>query len=123
MKQAPGQFSISHEASDSGIVLVKLAGKMLLGTESQRLETLVPELIAQGHRRFIFDLSGLTHIDSTGIGRFIFTLNVVMQAGGRMCLSGAAGYVREGFRVTRLDTVFQFLPDIEAARKCLISGN
>ncbi len=123
MKQAPGQFTIDHQEAEAGIVLIRLAGKMMLGTESQRVETLMPELIAQGHRRFIFDLSAVTHIDSTGIGRFIYALNVVMQAGGRMCLAGAAGYVREGFRVTRLDTVFQFAPDVEAARKYLAPGN
>jgi hypothetical protein len=32
-----------------------------------------------------------------------------------MVLAGAGGVLREGFRVTRLDTVFKFAPDIEAA--------
>ena len=117
MKQAPGEFSISHREQASGLVIISLAGKMMLGTESQRVETLVPELIAQGHRLFVFDVSHVTHIDSTGIGRFIYALNVVMQAGGKMLLAGATGYVREGFRVTRLDSVFDFAPDVETAEK------
>jgi hypothetical protein len=30
-------------------------------------------------------------------------------------MAGAEGVVREGFRVTRLDTVFRFAPDVETA--------
>jgi len=35
--------------------------------------------------------------------------------GGQMRLAGATGAVRDSFRVTRLDTVFSFYPDVEAA--------
>jgi hypothetical protein len=32
-----------------------------------------------------------------------------------MSLSGASGAVHDAFRVTRLDTVFEFVPSVEAA--------
>ena len=57
----------------------------------------------------------LGHIDSTGLGRFISCLNMVMKAEGILRMAGASGVVREGFRVTRLDTVFEFFPDLNAA--------
>ena len=109
------QMKISHKETDRGIVVISVSGRIMLGDESQKIETLVTDLIAKGHRNFVFELSGVKHIDSTGIGRFISSLNKVMEAGGKMRMAGAGGVVREGFRVTRLDTVFAFFPDVEAA--------
>ena len=63
----------------------------------------------------VFDLSGMTRIDSTGIGRFIDTYGRLRQSGGQMRLAGAAGTVRDAFRLTRLDTVFSFYPTVKAA--------
>jgi len=77
------------------------------------------DLLETGRRKFIVDLSGLTHIDSTGIGTFIASLGKVSQAGGALAMAGAGGMVREGFRVTRLDKVFRFFPDVESARATL----
>jgi anti-sigma B factor antagonist len=113
------KMQISHRETETGVVVIELAGRVMLGPESQKIETLLSELIAGGKRRFVFELSGVRHMDSTGIGRFISALNQVIQAGGKMRLAGATGVVREGFRVTRLDTVFEFFPDVEAACKGL----
>ena len=96
-------------------------GKLLLGRDCAQLETLVPQLIASGHKTLIFDLAGVTHIDSTGIGRFIDTYSKLTKIGGKMRLAGATGAVRDSFHVTRLDTVFSFYPSVEAACQGLSS--
>jgi anti-sigma B factor antagonist len=95
--------------------LITLRGKLLLGSECEELETLVPRLVESGRKNLVFDLSGVTHIDSTGIGRFIDTHRRLEQVAGQMRLAGAKGAVRESFRVTRLDMVFAFYPTVEAA--------
>ncbi len=108
-------LEIQHREIDGGIVVITVAGRIMLGDESTRIESLVAELLAQGHRKIVFDLAGVTHIDSTGIGRFIASLNKVFQAGGTMHMAAATGAVRDSFHVTRLDTVFKFFPDVESA--------
>jgi anti-sigma B factor antagonist len=95
--------------------LITLNGRLLLGQESASLAALVPELIASGRKNLIFDLRGVTHIDSTGIGRFIDAYTRLAKIGGKMRLAGATGSVRDSFHVTRLDTVFAFYPTVEAA--------
>ncbi len=115
MKQSQTPLEIEHAIRDDGIAVVRVAGRVMLGDESARIETLTAELVAAGHRKLVFEVGGVTHIDSTGIGRFIASFNQVMQAGGALVLAGATGVVREGFRVTRLDTVFKFAADVEAA--------
>ena len=113
------QLQIDQTRTPEGIVVIRLAGRLMLGPESQRIETLVADEIGKGERKFVIDATGVTHVDSTGIGRFISALNRVMQVGGTLVMAGAEGVVREGFRVTRLDTIFQFFPDVEAARKAI----
>lgn len=107
-------LQVSHKEAPSGVVVIELAGKMML-SEANAVEDLITRLLQEGRRKFVVDLSGVTHIDSTGIGKFIASLGKVGQAGGALVMAGAGGMVREGFRVTRLDTVFRFYPDVESA--------
>ncbi|MCL6507981.1 MAG: STAS domain-containing protein [Bryobacteraceae bacterium] len=102
-----------------GVLVISLAGRVMLGPESERIEAVVEQALERGVRDFIFDLHGVTHIDSTGIGRFIASFNRVRRAGGRMHMVAAPGAVRDGFRVTRLDTVFPFYRDVESAAAAL----
>jgi len=111
----PMHLAMEHHDVPPSSTVITLKGKLLLGDESARLAALVPELIATGHKNLVFDLAGVTHIDSTGIGRFIDTYTRLAKIGGKMRLVGAKGPVRETFHVTRLDTVFSFYPTVEAA--------
>ncbi len=111
----PAALQIAHRQVEPGVVVISLVGKVMLGPESAAIEDLITTLIGQGQRKIVVDLSGVTHIDSTGIGRFIASLGRVREAGGSLLMAGAGGMVRDGFRVTRLDRVFRFFPDVETA--------
>ena len=117
MKPAPLQ--ITHREVQPGVAVIAPAGKVMLGAGTAFIEDLVTALLAKGACRIVVDLSGVTHIDSTGIGTFIASFGKVRQAGGELVMAGASGVVREGFRVTRLDSVFHFYPDVESAVSAL----
>jgi anti-sigma B factor antagonist len=108
-------LALEHHEVPPASAVITLSGRLLLGQECAQLATLVPQLISSGHKNLVFDLQGVTHIDSTGIGRFIDTYSRLAKIGGKMRLAGASGAVRDSFRVTRLDTVFSFYPSVEAA--------
>src|SRR5271168_1685877 len=108
-------LAVERQDVQTATSIITLRGKLMLGEEAAQLETLVPELLKSGRKNLVFDMSGVTHIDSTGIGRFIDTYSRLGQAGGQMRLAAATGTVRDSFRVTRLDTVFKFYPSVEAA--------
>jgi anti-sigma B factor antagonist len=108
-------LDVERQDVQAATSVITLRGKLMLGEAAAQLETLVPELLKSGRKNLVFDLSGVTHIDSTGIGRFIDTYGRLGQAGGQMRLAAASGAVRDSFRVTRLDTVFKFYPSVEAA--------
>jgi anti-anti-sigma factor len=113
------QLAIETRELAPGTAIVSLAGRLMLGPEGQEVETVVCDLLDKGYRKIIFEMSGLTHIDSTGIGRCISSLNKISQAGGKLSMAGAGGQVRDGFRVTRLDRIFRFFDDLEGARAAL----
>jgi anti-anti-sigma factor len=113
------QLELGYEQRDNGIAVITAAGRLMQGPEGERIETIVRELLSNGCRRVILDFSGLTHIDSTGIGRTIAALNLVMQQGASMVVAGAKGPVREAFRVTQLDRIFRFYEDVAAAETAL----
>jgi stage II sporulation protein AA (anti-sigma F factor antagonist) len=113
------QLQIGYEEKDTGIAVVTLTGRLMQGPEGERLEGIIKELLARGVRKILLDFSGLTHIDSTGIGRTIAALNLVMQQGAKMVVAGAKGSVREAFRITQLDRVFRFFDDFAAAEEAL----
>jgi anti-sigma B factor antagonist len=108
-------LEIQQNEVQPGTMVVKLEGNVMRGPEGERIESVLDGLLSQGCRHIIFDLTDVKRIDSTGIGRFIYSLNKVEEAGGKLRMAGAQGYVRECFRVTRLDTVFRFVPTVEEA--------
>ncbi len=114
-------FELGYQVDADGLVLMKVSGAVQLGEESAEIVSRVEELLRQGHRRFVVDLSGVTRMDSTGLGRFIAVLNLVKEAGGRLILVGVREHILKSFRVTRLDRIFAFAPNVEEARRQLES--
>lgn len=108
-------LEINQKEVDAGTAVISLEGNVMRGPEGERIEAVLNGALAQGVRRIVFDMAGVKRIDSTGIGRFIYCLNKVQESGGKLWMAGAQGYVRECFRVTRLDTVFQFCASVEDA--------
>ena len=108
---------IGHLEAAPGKVVVTLSGRVMMGPASEGIVTLVGELLRQGNRFVVFDLSAVTSIDSTGIGRFISSFNKLTAAGGEMRMAGDTGHIFESFHVSLLDTVFSFCGSVEEALK------
>jgi anti-anti-sigma factor len=109
-------LQIEHRELDARTLLIRAVGRMLLGAGGAEVETLTRDGINRGLRRVVLDFAELTHIDSTGIGHCIASLNLLMQNGGSLGIAGAGGQVRDSFRVTQLDRVFPFFDSVEAAQ-------
>ena len=101
-------LTIRHEELDASTAVIHLTGKLLLGPGCNELEQLISGLLGRGFLHLTFDLTEVTHIDSTGMGRFIDTYSKLKKLCGTVRIQGAAGTVRDMFKVTRLDSIFQF---------------
>jgi len=112
---------VEHEVVRPGMVMIHVSGKMMLGSDSDQVERLVTSYLEQSVQDFVFDLEGLTHIDSTGIGRFIASYNRVAPVDGTTFrMAAATGAVRSAFRVTKLDTVFPFFDSVSEATSAVL---
>jgi anti-sigma B factor antagonist len=110
-------LEIGHKEVAPGVVVVTLTGKLMLGSDGEDIPRLVDGFLRDGKRTFVFDLSGVTVIDSTGIGRFIAAYNKIATAGGEMRMAGATGHLFQSFHVSLLDQVFPFYPTVDEAAK------
>lgn len=105
-------MEIRHYEIAPGMVVVTIAGKVMMGPESEQITTLVTDLLSKAKRTIIFNIADVTRIDSTGIGRFISSYNQIAAAGGKMKMAGAPGFVFRAFQVCQLDMVFRFYPSV-----------
>jgi len=110
-------MEISHYSAAPETIVITIAGKVMMGPESEQITTLVGQLLREAKQVIIFDASNITKIDSTGIGRFISSYNQVAAAGGAMRIAAAPRFLVQAFHVCRLDTVFQLYPTVEEACK------
>ena len=65
--------------------------------------------------RIVIDLSRATYIDSAGLAALILAMQNVEAYGGRFFLTGVHETIRSIFETSRLDQIFEILPDVDAA--------
>lgn len=64
---------------------------------------------------FVFDLSGLEFLDSSGLGAIISCLKNTIKKGGDIKLAHLTAKVKMVFEVTRAEKIFAVFPDQESA--------
>ncbi len=99
---------------DPDIVILAITGRLTMGRNCKKLEWSTDSLVREKKTKVVFDLSGVTHIDSTGIGIIVMSAGQLKQAGGdlRVC---AQGHVEEILKMTNVDKVVGLHPSIDAA--------
>lgn len=97
------------------IEVVVVSGQIVLGRECQRVEWALQDLIRDGKKKVVFDLSNLTHIDSTGIGILATCCGRMTKAGGELRLAGLQPRVAEAMKITKLDRIIPFYESAAAA--------
>ena len=108
-------LSITTRKHNPEITVIELAGRITLGRESGQIEATVLRVLEEGVRKIVIDLSRVDYIDSTGIGKIAYAFGKITQAKAEARVSGARGLVYDLFKITRLDRVIRFLPDVDSA--------
>lgn len=108
-------LQIEQKQIEPGISLVELSGKLALGRESQRIESLVDELARESAPRVIFDLTKIDYIDSAGIGLLALAAGKMKQAKGALKVVTAEGRVRQMLSLTQMDTIVGLCASVEEA--------
>lgn len=112
-------LQIEIRRMDPDVTVLELTGKISLGRESQRIETIVQDLLRQNDKKIILDISRVDHLDSTGIGILAYCYGTVNRSNGELRIAGASGKVLHLLQITRLDKVLPLCDSVEAARSSL----
>jgi anti-sigma B factor antagonist len=97
------------------ITVMVLGGKIAMGRESQRIEMAVQEMLRLNQKKLILDITGVEHVDSTGIGILAYCFGTLTRAGGALRVVGAGGKVLHLLQITRLTSVLPLAASIEEA--------
>ncbi len=72
-------------------------------------------VIERGDHHLVIDLTGVTFMDSTGLGVLVGRLKLIRGAGGSMRLVSSNERVLKVFAITGLDKVFEIYATVEQA--------
>jgi anti-sigma B factor antagonist len=108
-------LEIAEREMAPDITVVELAGTLELGRESQRIETLVDDLVKRGSTRVIFDMKGVEHMDSTGLGILALASGKLRESGGSLAIVAPGGRVLELLTLTQINLIVKVCPTVEAA--------
>ena len=108
-------LNIAEHQIGPDITVVTLTGKLALGREGQRIETMAEELGKRGAKRVVFDLTGVDYIDSAGIGMLALATGKLKEAGGSLAVVAPEGRVLQLLTLTQMTAVLKVCATIEAA--------
>jgi len=91
-----------------GASVVVLEGRIVLGEESQSLREKLKNLVAEGKRNIILNMSHVEYIDSTGLGILVALHVSAKTHGATLKLSNLGKTFNELLQLTKLVTVFEF---------------
>ena len=108
-------LTITKKAIEPDIAVLEMKGRIMLGRDCQEVEWKLDELLRDNSRKVIFDLTGVNHIDSTGIGIVVMCSGKVRKTGGELRVAGASGVVEQVLKLTKVDQIVGFYSTVEAA--------
>ena len=97
------------------ITVVELNGTLALGNESQRIESLIEELVRKGSRRIVLDMSGVDHIDSTGMGMVALAAGKLREANGTLAVVAPEGRILQLLNQTQMTTIVRVVANVAEA--------
>jgi anti-sigma B factor antagonist len=98
-------FHIQDEEIDRQTHVIELGGEIDLYTAPEFKERMV-QLIDDGKKRIVVDLSSATFIDSTTLGVLVGGVKRLRPAGGALALVCTDQNITKIFEITGLDRVF-----------------
>ena len=107
-------FDIRTDRIDDSSYVISLSGEVDLYTAPEFKQQLL-EVIGQGGKDIVVDLSDTTFIDSTTLGVLVGGVKRLRPAGGQLTLVCSDRNITKIFEITGLDRVFSIYPTRDEA--------
>src|SRR5512137_381931 len=97
------------------IHVLDCSGKITLGEGTMAIRNKVREVLKNGGKKIILNLSDVNYIDSSGIGELVSSYTTVTNNAGKFKLLNLTKKIHELLAITKLLTVFETFDSEEAA--------
>jgi anti-anti-sigma factor len=93
------------------VVIVDLKGKLTAGLGDQILRDTLDELLAESWKKILLNLSGISFMDSAGVGELVAGLRTAKRLGARLKLLNASERVQSTLYISKLLPIFELYSD------------
>ena len=109
------KLKLSLETRNRGdVVIVHCQGRLVYRDEAAALSGVVSAVLQQS-RKLVLDLSGVSSMDSAGIGELVLLQTWAQGKNVRMRCAGPNSLVSSLLELTNLDSVLEVHPSVDAA--------
>ena len=102
----------------SGVVILDMTGRLWI--LDLPLRDLIRKMLNDEHRHFVLNLSGLSYLDSSGLGQMIAIWTSIHNRNGHLTLLRPSARVKTLLDITKLRSVFEIFENegeaIDAAK-------
>ena len=88
------------------VTVLDVSGKITSTESDGRLKEKVTGLVTEGHKKLVLNLSGVSFVDSSGLGETVACYTTAKGKGGEVKLVGAGERIKNLLVMTKLITVF-----------------
>ena len=104
------ELEVQRKRIEPNVVLVEIVGRIVYGPECQQIEWLTAELLEEGEKKMIFDISRVHYLDSSGVGIIVMCSGKIKEAGGELRIAGAQGHVKTILKITEVGKILALYP-------------
>jgi anti-sigma B factor antagonist len=89
------------------IGVIEVKGSLVGGEETDELRSAVADLVEQGNKNLVIDLSKVTYLNSTAIGVLVSAHTTYSRNKGKVKICGINKNINNIFVITKLTLVFE----------------
>src|SRR5919206_546088 len=104
-----------RERQAGDVTILDLEGKITIGEGNVALRSAVRRLVQEGKKKVLLNLSGVSYMDSSGIGELVSSYTTISREQGQLKLLGLTAKIRDLLAITKLLTVFDYYEDEPSA--------
>ena len=93
------------------VAILDLSGKITLGENTGTLRDELRSLVAQGEKKILVNMAGVSYVDSAGLGELVGAYTTVANQGGTLKLLHLQGKMKDLMQITKLHTIFVSFDD------------